>query len=230
MMVLRPRRGRRILEGYRPPYDATAVQKLEGGWRGAVGQTELRRVCHGLGRMRTRPRASAQPGGHGAGSGRLERRLGGGGGGQPGGGHAGLRHRGLDSPASQLLRRGGPVLPTYGRVSRYGTDCFCLIAGSSRPVCRQCARRCHTTGCDCRPHPKTQPVLRLRFRITPLRVTSPPQDCASAFPPSILAEEASIRRCAQAIEKGINALKAGRLYSQAVVDCRTPQYARSDDT
>ncbi len=34
--------GSKILQGYRPPYDATSVTKLEAAGRGAAGQTELR--------------------------------------------------------------------------------------------------------------------------------------------------------------------------------------------
>ncbi len=40
--------GSKILKGYQPPYDATAVAQARSGGRGAAGQAELRRVCHGL--------------------------------------------------------------------------------------------------------------------------------------------------------------------------------------
>ena len=40
--------GSKILEGYRPPYTATAVQQVDRRGRGAAGQAELRRVRDGL--------------------------------------------------------------------------------------------------------------------------------------------------------------------------------------
>ena len=40
--------GSKILQGYRPPYDCTAVARLEAAGAVLLGKTELRRVCHGL--------------------------------------------------------------------------------------------------------------------------------------------------------------------------------------
>ncbi len=40
--------GSRILAGWHPPYDATAVTRLEAAGAGGAGQAELRRVCDGV--------------------------------------------------------------------------------------------------------------------------------------------------------------------------------------
>ena len=113
-----------------------------GGGRGAAGQAELRRVCHGRLERELGIRAGAQSGRHGAGSGRLQRRLGGGGGGKPGRGHARLGHRRLNSPAGQLLRRRRRAADLWTRLA-LRADRLCLVAGPRGALRRQCPRRRH---------------------------------------------------------------------------------------
>ena len=155
--ALRPRRARRFCK-------ATGLlttprrSKARSGGRGAAGQAQLRRVCHGLLERELGLRAGAQPGGYGAGAGRLQRRLGGGGGGKPGRGHAGLRYRRIHSPAGQLLRRGGCAAHLWARLALWA-DRLCLVAGPRGPVCRKRARRRHAAGRDCRPRSQRRDLL-----------------------------------------------------------------------
>ena len=51
----------RILEGWRPPYDATVVERLRDGRRGARRQDQPRRVRHGLEHRELGVRADPQP-------------------------------------------------------------------------------------------------------------------------------------------------------------------------
>ena len=53
--------GSKILEGYRPPYTATVVAKLQRGRRAAAGQDQPGRVRDGLLERELRLRAGAQP-------------------------------------------------------------------------------------------------------------------------------------------------------------------------
>ena len=52
--------GSKILGNYIPPYDCTAVSRLEAAGRGRAWQTELRRVCHGVVEREFRLEAGAQ--------------------------------------------------------------------------------------------------------------------------------------------------------------------------
>ena len=99
--------GSRILEGWRPPYDATVVQRL----REAAGIVDPRQDQHGRVRdglvdraLRLRP--DAQPVGPRADPRRLGRRLGRGGGGLRGAPGDRHRHRRLDPPARRGHRHG----------------------------------------------------------------------------------------------------------------------------
>ena len=69
--------GSRLLANYIPPYDATAVIRLEAGRRRDHRQDQLRRVRHGLVERELRVRTGAQSGGARPRARRIERRIGG---------------------------------------------------------------------------------------------------------------------------------------------------------
>ncbi len=89
--------GSRILENYVSPFNATVVDKLERAGAVIVGKTDLRRIRHGLvhGELRVRP--VAQSLGHRPRARRIERRIGGRGGGRPDAARARLGHRRIRS-------------------------------------------------------------------------------------------------------------------------------------
>ena len=96
--------GSKILEGYRPPYTATAVERLVARRRAAAGQDAPGRVRDGLLDRELRLRPGAQPVGPLARARRLlrrQRRRGGGRRGAVGDRH---RHRRLDPPARRAVR------------------------------------------------------------------------------------------------------------------------------
>ncbi len=142
--------GSKILEGYRPPYDATCVSKLEAAGAVLLGKLNCDEFAMGSSNENSAYGPVRNPRGHRPGSGRLQRRLGGGGSLQHGRGHPGQRYRRLHSPARQLLRRGGCASHLWPRFAlRF--DRLCLVAGSRGAVGRQCARCRHAPGRDCRP-------------------------------------------------------------------------------
>ena len=96
--------GSRILEGYRPPYTATAVAEPQARGRADARQDQHGRVRDGLVERELGLRAGAEPVGHRARAGRLERRLGGRGGGGPRAVGDRHRHRRLDPPAGVAVR------------------------------------------------------------------------------------------------------------------------------
>ena len=127
--------GSRILEGYKPPYTATAVRRLKEAGAVVLGKLNCdefamgssnENSAYGVVRNPVAPRSRA---------GRLERRLGGGSRGGVGRGYAWDGHRGVDSAAGVVLRCGG-CLPTYGRVSRYGLIAFASSLDRIGPFAR----------------------------------------------------------------------------------------------
>ena len=96
--------GSKILEGYRPPYTATAVERLVERGRAAAGQDEPGRVRDGLLDRELRLRPGAQPVGPLARARRLLRRLRRRGRGRRGAVGDRHRHRRLDPPARRAVR------------------------------------------------------------------------------------------------------------------------------
>jgi len=115
--------GSKLLANYIPPYDATAVVRLEQAGGVIIGKTNCDEFAMGsstensaFGPVRNPVAPDRVPGGS---SGGLRSR----GGARHCGSRARLRYRRLHPPAGLVLRSGGRH-PTYGRVSRYGLTAF----------------------------------------------------------------------------------------------------------
>ncbi len=106
--------GSRILEGYRPPYTATAVNKLTAAGAQRPRQDQHGRVRDGFLERELGLRSGAQPVGPRPRSRRLLGRLGGGGRGWARPGGARHRHRRLDPPARRALRHRRPQTDLRG--------------------------------------------------------------------------------------------------------------------
>ena len=107
----RPRSGSRILEGWRPPYDATRHRAAQGRRRGDPRQDQHGRVRHGLLHRAQRLRPHAQPLGPRPDPGRQRRRVERGARQLPGAAGHRHRHRRLDPPA----RRASPARSASSR-------------------------------------------------------------------------------------------------------------------
>ena len=132
--------GSRILEGWRPPYDATVVAPAARGRRGDARQDEHGRVRDGQLDRALGLRPDAQPVGPRPHPGRLRRR-------------SAAAVAAFEAPLAVGTDTGGSirqpaavtgtvgVKPTYGGVSRYGLVALRLVAGPGRALRAHRARR-----------------------------------------------------------------------------------------
>ncbi len=98
--------GSKILGNYIPPYDCTAVARLEAAGAVVLGKLNCDEFAMGSSNENSAWKPVHNPRDLTPRSRRFFGRIGGGGGGGHGGGGAGLRYRRLDSPARFVLRRG----------------------------------------------------------------------------------------------------------------------------
>ncbi len=120
--------GSRLLERYIPPYDATAVTRLEQAGGIIHRQDQLRRVRHGLVERKLGLWTGEESGGARSRAGRIERRFGGGSGARNGCGRAWIRYRRIGPSTGVVLRRGGRDADLWPR--------FALRVGGIRQFAR----------------------------------------------------------------------------------------------
>ncbi len=106
--------GSKILEGYSPPYTATAVSRLEAAGAATLAKTNMDEFAMGSSNENSAYGDVLNPWDHAARAGRQLGRLGGGGSRRPRTGCDRHRHRGLDPPAGVALRDRRPQADIRG--------------------------------------------------------------------------------------------------------------------
>ncbi len=160
--------GSRILEGWRPPYDATVVARLRAAGLVILGKTNMDEFAMGSSTEYSAYGPTRNPWDLEPHPGWLRRRLGGGRRRLRGSAGDRHRHRRLDPPAGAVTGTVG-VKPTYGGVSRYG-----LVAlASSLDQAGPCARTVHGR----------RPAARRDRRARPARLDlDRPRRCPTSSP------------------------------------------------
>ena len=142
----------RILEGWRPPYDATVVDRLRAAGAVIVGKTNLDEFAMGSSTENSAFGPTRNPHDTSRVPGRVERRQRGGGGGRLRGPRARLRHRRLDPPAGGAVRRRRREAHLRA-VSRYGLVAFASSLDQIGPFAADGGRRRPAPGGHRRPRP-----------------------------------------------------------------------------